>query len=135
MKNPKTNPAIEAIKARLKFEYCPDGNIPNSHVAKKMDLIDATATLEYTKTLKRTVRKAMEGECGFTKELQQKKSEESEGYIDAITAAYELEVTVTTIRQLKKEGKLNSVIRNNKIHFLKHEIEAFRRSNGPFYLS
>lgn len=100
-----------------------------------MDLIDGTATLEYAKTLNRPVRMAKIGECGFTKELLKKKAEENDGYIDTAAAAFELTVTVTTIRQLKKEGKLNSVIRNNKIHFLKHEVEAFRRSNGPFYLS
>lgn len=66
MKNPKPNPHIEAIKARLKQQYLPSGNIPNSRVAKQMDLLDANATLEYAKSLNRPVRKAEPGECEET---------------------------------------------------------------------
>lgn len=66
MRSQKVNPEIEAIKARLRQQYLPEGNIPNSRVAKQMDLLDAMATLEYAKSLNRPVRKAKPGECEET---------------------------------------------------------------------
>ncbi len=69
MKNPKLNPAIEAIKARLRSDLLPEGNIPNSRVAKMVELLDATATLEYAKSLNRPVRMARPSECQYTIEL------------------------------------------------------------------
>lgn len=71
MKNPKLNPAIEAIRAGLSKElgYLPGDNIPNSDVSKALGKLDAEATLIFAKIQNKPVRRASIGECQYTIEL------------------------------------------------------------------
>ncbi|MGU3377380.1 hypothetical protein [Chryseobacterium sp. M5A1_1a] len=71
MKNPKSNPEINVIIARKMKEigYMPGDNIPNSSVAKALNLINGSATLEYAKAQNKPVRRAKMGECQLTREI------------------------------------------------------------------
>lgn len=121
MRNPKINPEIEAIKNRLRQEILPEGFIPNSRVAKQIDLLDATATLEYAKSLNRKVRKALPGECEAKKndtykQYQKQKSKEEELY-SASEIAQIIGVSRSTVLNKKKENDINPVKIGKRFYF------------------
>ncbi|MGH1520576.1 hypothetical protein [Chryseobacterium sp. JK1] len=136
MKNPKTNPAIEAIKKRLMSDigYIPGDNIPNSTVSKTISLLDATATLEYAKSLKRPVRMAKSDECQFSIELQKKMEKEETGFKDVKSAAKYLNVSETTINKLKREKQITEVSKYGKAHFRTSELDLIAMTN-PFFIA
>ena len=120
MKNPKTNPAIEAIKNRLKQEILPEGYIPNSRVAKQLDLLDATAALEYAKSLKRPVRRALPGECEAKKldiyKQYQKQTKKEEELYSATEIAKIIGVNRVTVLN-KKGGDINPIKIGKRFYF------------------
>ncbi|SHH89899.1 hypothetical protein SAMN05421866_4190 [Chryseobacterium oranimense] len=125
---------VQARISEIKESYLPSVQIPNSRVYKKANLIESIAVLEYAKSLRRPVRRAAPNECEALYEYLQKKQIESDDYIDAPTAAFELDVPVTEVRAWNREGKINGIRRNGKIYFSKKEIEDYRKNNGPFFL-
>ncbi|WP_343680035.1 hypothetical protein [Chryseobacterium arthrosphaerae] len=130
MKNLKPNPAIEAIKARLKHDLLPEGNIPNSRVAKMIELLDATATLEYAKSLNRPVRMARQSECQYTIELAKnpprKKNEITAGLLTLKDAAIELEMKQANLNAARNFGKIAAQKIGSRYYFSKVEVERFK---------
>ncbi|GEJ46053.1 helix-turn-helix domain-containing protein [Chryseobacterium sp. ON_d1] len=132
MKNPKPNQEIEAIKNRLKQQLLPEGNIPNSRVAKMVELLDATATLEYAKKLNRPVRKAREGECQYTIELEKQRSKNPKqenignGLLNAKEASKELGITTKNIQHHRRSGKLKCTKIGGRFFFKREDVERLR---------
>ncbi|WP_185246665.1 helix-turn-helix domain-containing protein [Chryseobacterium bernardetii] len=121
MKNPKTNPEIEAIKNRLRQEILPEGYIPNSRVAKQLDLLDATATLEYAKKQNRKVRRALPGECeakgkNIYKQYQKQSSKNKDLY-SANEIASKIGVSRKTIMNRKNEIDIKPVKIGKRFYF------------------
>lgn len=129
MKNPKQNPAIEAIKARLKQQLIPEGNIPNSRVAKQSDLIDANATLQFAKSQKRPVRYARPGECQYTIELSQKEPKKEipdNGLLNTKEAAEILNIKTPNLIVLRRSGKINGELIGSRYYFTTQEVERVK---------
>ncbi|MCE4064310.1 helix-turn-helix domain-containing protein [Chryseobacterium gleum] len=134
MKNPKPNPEIEAIKASLCKElgYLPGDKIPNSRVSIELGKIDATATLIYAKTLRRPVRKAKEGECQHTIELEKERAKNPKpekigvGLLNVKEAAKELRITTKNLHHIKRIGAIESMKIGGRFFFKPEEVERVR---------
>lgn len=134
MKNPKTNPEIEAIKSSLCKElgYLPGDKIPNSRVSIALGKIDATATLIYAKTLNRKARFALPGECQYTMELEQEKLKNPKpekigvGLLNVKEAAKALGITTYNLQNVKRRGEIESTKIGGRFFFTPEEVERFR---------
>ncbi|WPO89909.1 hypothetical protein [Chryseobacterium sp. HR92] len=128
MKNPKTNPEIEAIKASLSKElgYLPGDKIPNSNVSKALGMLDATATLIYAKTLKRKARFAKPGECQYTIGRKTVSPKPEDGLISTAKAAKILEVQASNLNAIRKAGKIKGKKIGGRFFFKPEEIERYR---------
>ena len=132
MKNPKTNPEIEAIKASLSKElgYFPGDKIPNSNVSKALGMLDATATLIYAKTLKRKARFAKPGECQYTIELEKEnrivESRPEDDLISTAKAAKILEVHPSNLNAIRKAGKIEAEKIGGRFFFKPEEVDRLR---------
>lgn len=134
MKNPKTNPEIEAIKAGLSKElgYLPGDKIPNSNVSKALGMLDATATLIYAKTLKRKARFAKPGECQYTIELEKEsrnriiESKPEYELISTAKAAKILEVQPSNLNAIRKAGKITGEKIGGRFFFKPEEVDRYR---------
>ncbi|WP_288435302.1 helix-turn-helix domain-containing protein [uncultured Chryseobacterium sp.] len=132
MKNPKTNPEIEAIKSSLCKElgYLPGDKIPNSRVSIALGKIDATATLIYAKTLNRKARFARPGECQYTMELERERvpkvSKPEDGLLTTTNAAKILEVQPSNLNAIRKAGKITAVSIGGRFFFTPEEVERYR---------
>lgn len=128
MRSPRTNPVIESIKARLKKEYLPDGNIPNSRVAKQIDLIDATATLEYAKSQNREVRRARPGECEATREREAKPKttrhdpNKPNGMYSTKEAADKIGINVASLQERKRKTHITAVKVGSRLYYSEDEV-------------
>jgi len=114
---------IEAIKA----EMLPLVNIPGSISYKKNELLEAMAVLEFAKSLNRPVVHVGPGDC---KELREYRQRQKEGYMDVKAVAIKLGVSAREVYQLKKTGKLNATIKNNRFFFDKTEVEKLGSEYG-----
>lgn len=134
MKNPKPIPEIEAIKSSLCKElgYLPGDKIPNSRVSIELGKIDATATLVYAKTLKLPVRKAKEGECQYTIELEKERAKNPKpekigvGLLNVKEAAKELRITTKNLHHIKRRGEIESTKIGGRFFFKPEEVERVR---------
>lgn len=132
MKNPKTNPEIEAIKASLCKElgYLPGDKIPNSRVSIALGKIDATATLIYAKTLNRKARFALPGECQYTMELEKERmpkvSKPEDDLISTAKAAKILDIQPSNLSSIRKSGKIEAEKIGGRFFFTPEEVERFR---------
>ncbi|MEJ5105541.1 hypothetical protein [Chryseobacterium sp. MYb328] len=133
MKNPKVNPEIEAIKNRLRNEILPEGFIPNSRVAKQLDLLDAMATLEYAKSLNRPVRMAKPGECeAIKKEIYkqyQKDPNKPAGMLSSKEAADKIGIKISNLWQQKKNNTIKAVRVGSRNYYSEAEIIRFRATH------
>lgn len=132
MKNPKTNPEIEAIKSSLCKElgYLPGDKIPNSRVSIALGKIDATATLIYAKTLNRKARFARPGECQYTMELERERmpkvSKPEDGLLTTTNAAKILDVQPENLNAIRKAGKIYGEKIGGRFFFTPEEVERYR---------
>ncbi|WP_185269201.1 helix-turn-helix domain-containing protein [Chryseobacterium indologenes] len=129
MKNPKSNPSIEAIKARMRKEigYLPSDNIPNSYISKKLEKLDANATLEYAKLLNRPVRKAKDGECEHSRsplkpQYVKVDANKPKGMLSTEEAAEKIGVKTSVIRYFNKCKNVDSVKIGQRIYFPESSI-------------
>ncbi|MFP7656122.1 hypothetical protein [Chryseobacterium proteolyticum] len=126
---------IEEIKQRRKLNILPDGNIPNSRVARMLDKLDAEATLEYAKSLNRPVRRAHAGECQAYFELQQKATTEVKTLLTPREAAILLNMFTKRFNILVEKFGLQPAKSHGKNKlYNRSDIEQFQRKHGPFYL-
>lgn len=132
MKNPKSNLSIEAIKARMLKEigYMPSDNIPNSYISKKLEKLDANATLEYAKLQNKPVRKAYDGECEYTimpklKAYQKVDVNKPSGMFSTKEAAERIGIKVTTLHQYKKTQHIFPKKVGSRLYYPESEIERF----------
>lgn len=134
MRSPKSNPTIEAIKAQLrqKIGYMPGDSIPNSRVSKQLELLDATATLEYAKSLNRKVRRAMPGECeAKNKEIYkqyQKQSNKPAGMFNSKEAAEKIGITCGNLGYYLSIDMIKSSKVGNRHYYSESEIVRFKAS-------
>ncbi|KAA2223005.1 helix-turn-helix domain-containing protein [Chryseobacterium sediminis] len=132
MKNPKTNPEIEAIKSSLCKElgYLPGDKIPNSNVSIVLGKIDATATLIYAKSQNRKARFARPGECQYTIELEKgrapKVSKPEDALISTAEAAKILEVHASNLNAIRVAGKIEAEKIGGRYFFKPEEVERYR---------
>lgn len=138
MKNPvkkSKDKIIEALFTKEIKTCCPDGNIPNSRVAKQIELARANAALQYAKTLNRRIRRAKMGECQFNLEKKENKVTITISlYKDAKAAAKYLYISMYRLNKLKEEGQIESVHFNNKAHYLIEDLDRLSNTN-PFFVS
>ncbi len=134
MKNPKTNPEIEAIKASIckDLGYLPGDKIPNSNVSKALGMLDATATLIYAKTLKRKARLAKPGECQYTIELEKerfknpKPEKTDSSLLSTKEAASILNLQTGNLVVLRRAGKIEAELIGKRYFFKPEEVERYR---------
>ncbi|BAP30098.1 uncharacterized protein CHSO_1061 [Chryseobacterium sp. StRB126] len=128
MRNPKTNPEIESIKNRLRQEILPEGYIPNSRVAKQIDLLDATATLEYAKKQNRPVRRALPGECeAKRKDIYKQYQKKQQDYMyNSKEAAEELGISRNNLWYHKNVNNITPIKVGKRNYFTEAEIIRFR---------
>lgn len=125
---------IEEIKQRRRLHILPDGNIPNSRVARMIDKLDAEATLEYAKSLNRPVRMAKEGECQSYYENHKNKHEKQIDFLGEYDACKYLGIPVPKWRSLKqKYGIVPAKITNQRFFFSIDQLDEFQANYGPFY--
>ncbi|ALR29733.1 hypothetical protein ATE47_04000 [Chryseobacterium sp. IHB B 17019] len=131
MKNP---PSLKTKIEKIKESLLPGAMIPNSRLYKRAHLIEAEAVLQFAKGQNRPVRKAYSAECEFTRERQDAKVTDLDGFLDRKESANRLGISEVKLGRFKKEGKINSVQLRGKIHFSKKELQEFERKYGPLYL-
>lgn len=126
----KTNPTIEAIKAKLRQEigYMPGDSIPNSRVSKQLELLVANATLAYAKTLKRPVRLARPGECESQKKeiYKQYKTLKPKGMFTAKEAAEQIGISTGNLYYYNKKGEIDSERIGNRNYYSEDAIFKLR---------
>lgn len=140
MRNPKQNPAIEVIKSRRRKEigYLPSDNIPNSYISKKLEKLEADATLEYAKTLNRQVRRAKVGECEYTRtpikpEYIKVDVNKPKGMLSTEEAAEKIGVKTSVIRYFNKFKNVDSVKIGQRIYFPESslaQLASFSRNSA-----
>ncbi len=132
MKNPKSNPEIEKIKARLRKEigYMPGDSIPNSMVSKKLEMLEATATLEYAKKQNRKVRKALPGECEVRRAdiYKQYQKKQPDGMYNSKEAAEKLGISRISLWHHKKSNNIAYSVIGKRHYYSESEINRFKVS-------
>jgi hypothetical protein len=132
MKNQKTNPENEAIKASLCKElgYLPGDKVPNSTVSIALGKIDADAALIYAKTLKRPARFAKQGECQYIMELEKERrpkvSKPEDILLSTTAAAKILEVHKASLNTMRNAGKIEAEKIKGRYFFKPEEVERLR---------
>ncbi|WP_284464857.1 helix-turn-helix domain-containing protein [Chryseobacterium sp.] len=130
MKNPKTNPEIDAIVAVKMKElgYVPGDNIPNSIVSRALNLINGNAALEYAKSQNRPVRRAKMGECEYTLKNVSKESKprhdpnKPKGMYSTKEAADKIGINVASLQERKRKTHITAVKVGKRLYYSEDEV-------------
>jgi hypothetical protein len=132
MKNPtqkSKDRIIEVFEKELIEACCPDGNIPNSRVAKQVEKAKAMAVLKYAKMQNRPVIYLRQGRCQFTHGFAQNKlrAEKAE-FKSASNSAKYLNISLYALNKLKDEGKINPIQVNNRLQYRIEDLKMLQNT-------
>ncbi|MCQ9638638.1 hypothetical protein MP478_04485 [Chryseobacterium sp. WG14] len=136
MKNPtqkSKDRIIEAFEKELIEACCPDGNIPNSRVARQVEKARATAVLKYAKMQNKPVAFVKQGNCQFKQELSQNKirAEKAE-YKTASNSAKHLKISLYALNKLKDEGKIKPIQVNDRLQYRIEDLNMLQNTTLLF---